>query len=80
MTWKPSTVRKDVRVVQVGPLYLIARKTSYTLAAVPGWSRPVVDVPAKNEPAARKGAIDAARKLLSDWAAELDALEHQEAR
>ena len=39
---------------------------------------PLRDVPAKNEAAARKGAIDAARKQLSEWAAELDALEHGE--
>jgi hypothetical protein len=61
---------RKVDVVTVGPFRLVARSDSYTL---------VLSTPfARNRPDARKGAIDAARKLLSEWAAELDALEHQE--
>jgi hypothetical protein len=76
MTWTP-TVTRDVVAAQVGPLRLIARRNSYTIVRA-GYG--LVDFDAPNAKAARKGAIAAARKLLADWAAELDALEHQEQR
>lgn len=78
MTWEP-TLTRDVVSAQVGPLRLVARRNSYTIARTAGRPGNVVDTDAPTAKAARKGAIDAARKLLSDWAAELDALEHQEA-
>jgi hypothetical protein len=78
MTWEP-TLTRGTDSAQVGPLRLIVRRNSYTIARTAGRPGNVVDIDAPNEKAARKGAIDAARKLLADWAAELDALEHQEA-
>lgn len=79
-TWERlRTGSRAVSSVEVGPLRLVARVDSFTLApAIRASLFAVRDVPAKNEAAARKGAIDAARAKLADWAAELDALEHQE--
>ncbi len=80
-TWERIRAgRRPCSSVTVGPLRLVARGDSYTVAMalrVPMYGG-VRDVPAKGEQAARKAAIDAARAKLADWAAELDALEHQE--
>lgn len=72
-----TTGRHGGSTVAVGPFRLIARRDSFDLVArstelLAGGGD------AKNEAAARKAAIDAARAKLADWAAELDALEFQD--
>jgi hypothetical protein len=84
MTARPAWERRDdyarrkVDSVQVGPFRMVARPDSFTVCLGLPFALPNVERLARTRDAARKGAIDAARAQLADWAAELDALEHQE--
>lgn len=81
-TFERLTTGKDgVEAVSVGPLRLLARNDSYTLAKDLLWKmdeKIEVKTKGKSKREARKAVIDAAREQLAKWGAELDELALQE--